>query len=289
MRSVVIIPTLGRSGLADRLLAHLEKQSRRPDEVVVSTSDDAEPSQATSRHFKVTHIRGSKGLCAQRNRALEYALPRSDIVTFFDDDFLPSNHYLEELLEVFQAQPGWAAIMGDVIRDGAQGAGLTFEEGLAHLETAAQVRPPPDVVLHPGLYGCNMSFRSRDIGQTRFDERLALYGWQEDIDFSSRLRSHGLLVSLKSLTGVHLGFKSGRVSGYRLGYSQIVNPIYLLLKGTMSARFACGLMARNLAANAVRSVRPESYIDRRGRLRGNLLGLLHVMTGRVEPEHITRL
>ena len=48
-------------------------------------------------------------------------------------------------------------------------------------------------------------------------------------------------------------------------------------------------MARNIAANLVRSLWPESYVDRRGRLRGNLLAMLHVLPGRIEPEYILKL
>jgi hypothetical protein len=69
----------------------------------------------------------------------------------------------------------------------------------------------------------------------------------------------------------------------------MVNPIYLILKGTMSLRFGLGLLGRNLMANVARSVRPEAHIDRRGRLKGNLIGLFHVVTGRVEPEYIRKL
>jgi hypothetical protein len=49
------------------------------------------------------------------------------------------------------------------------------------------------------------------------------------------------------------------------------------------------LMFRNIAANLGRSLWPESHIDRRGRLRGNLLAVFHLLTGRVEPEYILRM
>jgi hypothetical protein len=48
-------------------------------------------------------------------------------------------------------------------------------------------------------------------------------------------------------------------------------------------------MFRNLAANLARSFWPEAWVDRRGRLRGNLLALCHVLTGRIEPEHVLKL
>jgi hypothetical protein len=127
------------------------------------------------------------------------------------------------------------------------------------------------------------------IGDMRFDERLVLYGWQEDIDFTSRLRSRGRVVCVAGIHGVHLGIKAGRVSGVRLGYSQVVNPVYLIRKGSVPASFALPLMARNLAANLARSFWPEAWVDRRGRLRGNLLALCHVLAGRIEPEHVLEI
>ena len=48
-------------------------------------------------------------------------------------------------------------------------------------------------------------------------------------------------------------------------------------------------MARNVIANVVRSFWPESHVDRWGRLKGNLIGALHIAGGRVEPEYIRQL
>src|SRR6266702_4434472 len=89
--------------------------------------------------------------------------------------------------------------------------------------------------------------------------------------------------------GVHLGIKYGRTSGVRFGYSQIANPIYLIRKGTMSWQHAKMLMWRNLAANLVRSFHPEPWIDRKGRLKGNLLALVDMAIGRISPHRILQL
>ena len=60
-------------------------------------------------------------------------------------------------------------------------------------------------------------------------------------------------------------------------------------KGTMPAGFALELMSRNVMANAIRSVWPEAHVDRRGRLRGNLIAACHLLRGRIEPEYVLRL
>jgi glycosyltransferase involved in cell wall biosynthesis len=289
MKLVVIIPTLGRSGQVARLLAHLGKQKRLPDEVIIS-APDATHVELLECRFPVRTVFGKMGLAAQRNTALEHALGQFDIITYFDDDFVPANDYLDRIVAEFEKHPDRAVVMGRVVRDGATNEGLNWDDALLALrQSEAEMPPDPQVVDHVGAYGCNMSMRAAMIGNLRFDERLVLYGWQEDIDFTSQMRSRGRVVGVSSIRGVHLGMKAGRVSGERFGYSQVANAVYLVRKGTVPASFALPLMGRNIAANVARSIWPESYVDRRGRLRGNLLAIAHVLLGRVEPEYILKL
>jgi glycosyltransferase involved in cell wall biosynthesis len=290
MRLVLIVPTFGRKALLTRMLSHLETQTRAPDEVIVSAPDETHVEPYQPRLYKLTYVFGARGSSSQRNKALEAALGNCDIVVFFDDDFLPADSYLEKAEASLRDKPDWKVITGRVVRDGIKGIGLSFEEGLAMLrDTDHEAILESEITEQHGAYGCNMSMRARDIGTLRFDERLPLYGWQEDTDFSRQVASHGRIVQLGSLRGVHLGVKNGRVSGVRFGYSQIANPVYLVRKGTIPARIAASLMAKNLAANLLGSVWPEPYIDRFGRLKGNALAAYHVLRGRVEPEFILRL
>lgn len=290
MRLVVIIATFGRKEQVARLLEHLERQERLPDEVILSAPDETHVQRYETDRFPVSIVLGRRGLCAQRNQALDRAQERFDVITFFDDDFIPEDDYLRLLEQAFQAHEDWAVVMGHIVRDGACTAGLSWAEGLQIL-AAERAQAPAElkVVDHVGAYGCNMSIRAKFIGDLRFDERLVLYGWQEDIDFTSQLRRSGRVVGLNTLRGVHLGVKTGRVSGERFGYSQVANPIYLIRKGTVPASFALPLMGRNIAANLVRSLWPEPHVDRRGRLRGNLAALAHVLRGRIEPEYIQKI
>lgn len=290
MKLAVIIPTLGRSEQVARLLGYLGSQTRLPDEVILSAPDATHIDLPDGCPFPVSNVFGPKGLAAQRNAALVPSLRRFDIITFFDDDFVPSTQYLEQIEQAFAGNRGWAVVMGRVVRDGATNAGLTWDDAEAALREAEGLKPNgASVVDHVGAYGCNMSLRSSLVGDLRFDERLVLYGWQEDIDFTSQMRSRGRVVCVTSITGVHLGIKTGRVSGKRFGYSQVVNAIYLIKKGSVPASFALPLMFRNIAANLAKSLWPEPYVDRRGRLSGNALAILHIAMGRIEPEYILKI
>ena len=290
MKLIVIIATLGRRAQVGRLVRYLESQTRLPDEVIISAPDASHVDPYAGRRFPVTHVFGPIGLTAQRNTALEMALGRADIVSFFDDDFIPADNYLAQVVEAFRTNANWSVVMGHVVADGAQGAGLDWGAGLAALHSATDSPQDPDVVEHVGAYGCNMSVRVSVVGKLRFDERLPLYGWLEDIDFTSQLRRNGRVVELRHLLGVHLGVRSGgRVSGKRLGYSQVMNPIYLVRKGTVPFSFAMALMVRNIIANLIRSLWPEAHVDRWGRLNGNFMAAWHAMLGRIEPEHILKI
>lgn len=302
MRLTVIVATYGRKHLIGRLLSHMAQQNRLPQSLILAAPDASHIDVPSDLPFPVSLALGRHGLAAQRNLALEQALPHSDLITFFDDDFLPSKGYLALVARGFETHHDWAMTTGTVILDGVGGPGVTFEDGLALLLRREQMRPTRDpnasdapvpwlgeITDRHGAYGCNMSARTAMIGDIRFDERLVLYGWQEDTDFSMQMRQRGRIVTVGGMEGVHLGTKAGRVSGVRFGYSQISNPIYLLRKGSMPAWFALQLISRNVVMNVARSMWTEPHIDRRGRLRGNMLAARHVLSGRIEPEYVLSL
>ena len=84
---------------------------------------------------------------------------------------------------------------------------------------------------------------------------------------------------------------SGRGSGVRLGYSQVANPLYLCGKrrGYPLPRAFPAYRQEHGDEYAARRSWPEPYVDRRGRLHGNLLALRDLMAGRMVPERILDL
>jgi len=233
-------------------------------------------------------VHGPRGLTAQRNLILA-ASSDADVLVFFDDDYYPEPDYIEEVMRLFVARPEVVVATNRPLLDGAVGPGVTHDEALHVL---AQATPAASAVVPTyGGYGCNMALRMAPVlrHDVRFDERLPLYGWLEDIDFSRRLSAHGRIVKCAALRGVHLGHKHGRTSGLRLGYSQIANPVYMLRKGSLSFDYALKHLAKNVLKNLARAAWPEPWVDRRGRLKGNCLGLLDLARGRISPERIQHL
>ena len=204
--------------------------------------------------------------------------------------FFPRSTYLQAIEDLFRREPDVVMATGTVIADGILGPGLSPEEASRHLD---EVGPKPTEHLEDVYngYGCNMAVRMSAVRSLnlKFDEALPLYGWLEDVDFSRRLASAGRIVRSNLLRGVHLGNKSGRSSGVRLGYSQIVNPLYMVRKGTLERGRAYKQIGRNIVANALKTLRPEPWIDRKGRLIGNLRGAVDAMRGQLDPRQILKL
>jgi GT2 family glycosyltransferase len=242
--------------------------------------------------FPVSVLLGTPGSATQRNRGLAVVEDSCDYVVFLDDDFVPGAGYIESIILAFEGRLSPVAVGGHVIADGARGAGYTIGEARRMLEQfEADAQKPRGVVIRSDndLYGCNMSFSLRAIKGLRFDDRLVLYGWLEDRDFANRVARMGAVARSFEAVGVHLGVKQSRASGRRMGYSQIINPVYLYRKGTITLANCLGLASRGLMSNALRYIKPEPYLDRRGRMAGNLLALGDLFRGRIEPERVIEL
>jgi GT2 family glycosyltransferase len=283
------IPTVGRAAVLRETLQVLGGQTRPADSIIVCGTKPSDVEGAADVIPGVSVLLHAPGSSHQRN-AIMAAATDADIVVFFDDDFLPDSAYLAAIDKHMADDQGVVVATGLVVADGIGGPGFSVAEGKAILQRATTTNDDIKPVFSG--YGCNMAVRVAAMRQNglTFDERLPLYGWQEDVDLSRRLAAFGTVVRIDAARGVHLGVKSGRGSGVRLGYSQIANPLYLARKrnGYPFAR-ALQHLGRNMAMNVVRSVWPEPYVDRRGRLRGNILALRDLIGGRMTPERILDL
>lgn len=288
MRIAVAIATAGRPQILAQTIGRLQRQRRRADRIIVcpARAEDADAQSAVMQDAGVEFVAGPTGASAQRNAILRVC-GDVDVVVFFDDDFFPQDDYLAEVEALFRREADIVVATGDVLADDILGPGLAPEQAAALLAAAGALPPERLEAVHNG-YGCNMAVRMRSVRErsVEFDEALPLYSWLEDVDFSRRLAPAGRIVRSNRTQGVHLGNKGGRSSGVRLGYSQVANPLYLVRKGTLGRGRAYGQILRNLLANAVKTLRPEPWVDRRGRLAGNLRAAGDMLRGRLHPERI---
>jgi hypothetical protein len=306
MEAHVVIATKGRPEALPQLLESLGRQTKLPSSItfVGSCAQDVE---SVERHALAARcpiellIAPSAGLCIQRNCAVDHlvkaqtvrSVTRQFFVVFFDDDYRPAHDWLEQAAQLFESQSEVVGLTGRVLADGVHGYPLdeqAAEDYLSgrrlperHWATGSQSRTLTS------LYGCNMAFRDTVILRCRFDENLPLYGWQEDRDYTAQAKQFGNTLYTPTCQGVHLGSKSGRVSGLRFGYSQVANPLYMWEKGTMSARNGLRFVARHLLSNSVRTLQANQQNDYPGRLRGNALALLDLARGTCHPTRVLQI
>jgi GT2 family glycosyltransferase len=288
MKTAIGIATKGRASLLRETVQNLSSQTLQPDLILVCGATPAD-TQGLVETDSLKLLLAPAGSTTQRNQILD-AATSCDILLFLDDDFLLAPDYLQRLVEAFQQFHDVVVATGFVIADGIKGPGISFQKGVEILQAAKPI-PNAGLLDIPQGYGCNMAFRLSIVREhsLRFDEALPLYAWYEDIDLMRLAARHGRCVRVETALGVHLGTKRGRTSGKRFGYSQIANPLYLARKGTYPWASAVESMLRNVAANLLKSIRPEPYIDRRGRLYGNFLGLMHALRRIDRPDRILEL
>jgi GT2 family glycosyltransferase len=220
----VIIASRGRSGILTETLKSIWKQQLPPDEVIVSVVSEMDIPPSTD-NAGVRVIFGGSGLCIQRNSGMLALDSKSELVSFLDDDLELAPDYFAQIRSFFSENPLAIGANGNILLDGC--SRQAAEEILQKKSTIQQ-----DGALSAlkSLYGCNMHFRRQAIGEEKFDERLSLYGWLEDYDFSTRVGRKGGLYWIPQAKLCHLKEASGRMNNRKFGFAQIMNPYYLYKK-----------------------------------------------------------
>jgi GT2 family glycosyltransferase len=285
----VVVASAGRPELLAEAIESLSAQTAVDFVGVASVPDEL--SLPTDRSllggWKV--LTGVRGAAAQRNAGLD-AVQGVDVVAFFDDDSVVRADYLANALRFLDTHPGYLGLTGHVLIDGATAGEVDRETAAAALAGSATAGDSGRWRPSRELYGCNFVVRMSGAPHLRFDDRLPLYSWLEDHDFARRLMKFGPLARLDDCVIVHRGVGSGgRQAHMRLGYSQVMNPIYLARKGSFPVWLAAEQLFRPTAKNALLSVGGSSAAWRRERLRGNGVAARDIFRGRITPERIVDL
>ena len=295
MKIATIICTLNRPAVLHDSVLSVVRQSLAPEQIVIASPESKHVLSETLAIPQVEFVLAPVGASKQRNAGLVRVAPEIDLIAFLDDDIELSRTYFAEMARLFDDHPEVIVASGRMLQDGGRGARIGREEAMRFCaeydQTSAAGEPVSFRTVDSG-YGCNMVIRNRDAGRYRFDEGLPLYSWLEDRDFSHRCtRGKCPPVELKNSVAVHLGWRSGRVSGVRLGFSTVVNPVYLMRKaGTFSfAHIVVHYWLRCLAGNVLGILTRDKDYDRWGLLKGNLLGYCHLLSGKCDPEYILQM
>ncbi len=289
MRVALAIATSGRPQVLWQTLLRIARQTVKPHALlIVGAAESDVPSGILPAGAKF--MIAPQGITRQRNRALDELHGIADVIAFIDDDYFPARDFVEGIARLMLTHADVVAASGHLLADGFRSPGISFSDADALIATyEGAPAKPPVLIGDTGTYGCNMVIRVSALPEARFDENLPLYAWLEDTDFSAQFSRIGRVVRTNYFAGVHLGTKSGKGPGLRLGYSQIANPLYLARKGTLPGQQAARMAIKNIIANALRSAKPEPWIDRAGRLRGNVLAISDIIRGRSHPKRVLDL
>lgn len=284
MKTAIVIPSLGRAAILGEGLRQIAKQVKMPHQVVVVVASQEDLPDEIPDYVAV--VFSEKGTCVQRNVGIDNCDDEVDFILFIDDDTFLHPSYIEEMERIFSGNPDIAALSGRLLCDG----NISIDEAVALLQDYVCESDP--LLIDAGLYG-SYGIRKSILTEVRYDERLVLYGFLEDADLASHIRKKGPIKGSSSLVAVHLGYVSGgRANHVRFGFSQVMNPFYLCRKNGKSFPLYEMLSRhwfRGVPANLVGIITGPDRKDRMDRFKGNMIAFGLLLTGRVMPEHATKL
>ena len=292
----VVIPSKGRPEILGETLESLRGQTLQPGKIVVVVPTDQDAPQSAARPGTEIIV-GPSGLTRQRNAGIRAVDASAGYIVFFDDDFEPKADYLERAVAFLEGNPSVIGLSG--IEPGDHGV-VSREEArrliAAHAPAAAESSAFVDRGRHFILYGCNMVIRRAALVQEEFDEELPLYAYGEDYEISMRLLRRGRIGRFHGCVGVHLLTPGGRVREIQRAYSQVANNWYFLRKGTVhlpapwaAIRFWFICVGKATLVAGWNVLKRNRSADWPGRLRGNLLAVRDILTGRSHPRRILEL
>jgi glycosyltransferase involved in cell wall biosynthesis len=295
MKVSIVICTYGRPAVLAATVESILRQAHPAKEILIVAPSAEHVEQKTLEHEHVRFITSRRGLTIQRNAALD-RLDNSDLVAFIDDDMELCRSYLANMVRLFSEQPDVIVASGRMLADGGRADEEVSRESARALcanADACDMDPVP-IMTRPldYAYGCNLMVRASTARHIRFDERLSLYAWLEDSDFSYHCTRGGKPpVTNLSSQCVHLGWRGARISGRKMGYSQIVNPIYLWKKSRVFSlrHILVQYWMRCLVANLIGVVCGKAQDERFNRLKGNTLAIWHLARGKCDPMAINQL
>jgi GT2 family glycosyltransferase len=290
MKTAVVIASLGRARILHDTIWSLDRQSKQPDQIIISvaTRDDV-LDETVALHDRLSIAYGPKGLPAQRNRGVGLLRPDIEIVLFMDDDAELRDDYLETMDCAFTAMPDLVLMSGRELADGSDRDNARL---LLRADTGAYNPPEWQMSssdIYQDVWGTNMGVRRRVLDRVTFDERLPLYAWMEDFDFALQCAAYGRIARVENCRIVHLNTRVGRISPVRLGFAQTINPVYIWRKGypQYPARKMLELVGRIVLANILKL--PSDPAGRLRRLKGSLIALAMIARGDFRPERMAEL
>lgn len=291
----VVIVSKGRPSILAETLQSLARQTMKPERIVLVVPSTAD----LPEHFwndNVQTVVGPLGASAQRNEGIAVIPLSVRYVAFFDDDMELKEDYLSSAVAFLEANATVVGLSGHVLGNG----NVTREEGRARIDAYRPKRDFQGKFQSQGsghtLHGCNMVIRRDVLEYEQFDEELPLYSYNEDYDLSLRLEAYGRVGRFIGCISVHLETPSGRVREDMRGYSLVANNYYFIKHKSTHLpaplawiRFWIVCVARPLLICLVHLAKGDTSHDFRARLKGILIAVKDIFTGKSHPGRIREM
>jgi GT2 family glycosyltransferase len=233
----VVIATYERPDVLRECLSHLERQTKRPLEILVvdgSASRSAESITSAFRGVRYLHNTAGLGtLPLSRRLGVEHSTGAA--IAFLDDDAFAAPSWLEELAATYEdgvGGVGGRALNGqpDEAREGVGEIGRLLPNGLTTGYFAAD---PGSSISVDHLIGCNMSFRRRALEEAGGipDWPAGVSAVREDLLLSLRVSRAGWTLRFNPKAVVrHIGAPQARGRRFDLRYELTAtrNHIFVL-------------------------------------------------------------
>jgi hypothetical protein len=125
-RIAIVIASTGRPVELGRWVDHVRRQTVQPASLVYAVANAADLPSGNVENVKVLIC--DVGSCHQRNVGLSSVIESSDIVAFFDDDYVPSSYCVEGIDAFFRDHPDVVAANGMLLADGVNSPGISYDD-----------------------------------------------------------------------------------------------------------------------------------------------------------------
>jgi cellulose synthase/poly-beta-1,6-N-acetylglucosamine synthase-like glycosyltransferase len=225
MRASIIISTYSLERLQDLKgsISSLAKQNLDDVEVLLIPENDAALVNGLKKEFKDKPVKvlvsDKKGLTSARNMGIEKST--GDIVIFLDDDAVPGETWLEELLEPFKDKTV-LAVGGGVVPKWEKKRPKWFPEELNWLVGCYYKGHPTKPAFVRNVIGANMAFRREIFSKTgMFSTNIGAIGKKriagDDSEFGMRIREwygHNRILYVPSAPVMHTVPRARESLGY---------------------------------------------------------------------------
>lgn len=257
-RVSVIIPTYNRAeDLQDCLLSVLTQEQKPLEVIIVDDSTNDEVRELINRiklkfvsiNCELIYIHNFRERSLTISRNIGIGIAKGEIILFLDSDVVLDSNYLQNIIDVFQANQNALGVQG-LIKTNENPSRIRekiintynkifliqiIRKNSFKLLPSLGVMTSPDVdqlINCEWLSGANQSYRREILTKYFFDENLKKYSWGEDLDTSYRIfknHPHSLYLTPNAKL-IHRTSHEGRHIHKEVIYMDVIYLTYLFYK-----------------------------------------------------------